>query len=186
MPPPSHGPLSRPPWTRTCVSPPGTSPARDKVGPSVGSVSGGSVGVDVDAREVVVDVAVQVASEQPPTTYHRPVAAQIGVSELEVTIAPLLHDLYPAEHTDVRAGIVRLAEDYRERLHARVVPPRTQATTYLITYGDAIRRAGQNPLHTLGEVLREQVGEAISDVHLLPMFPRGHRMTGSPSSTTAR
>ena len=92
-------------------------------------------------------------------------------SELEVTIAPLLHDLYPAEHADVRAGIVRLAEDYRERLHARVVPPRTQATTYLITYGDAIRRAGQNPLLTLGEVLREQVGDAISDVHLLPMFP---------------
>src|SRR3712207_7042615 len=47
----------------------------------------------------------------------------------------------------------------------------SQATAYLITYGDAVRRPDETPLHTLSEVLRLQVGDIVSDVHLLPMFP---------------
>ena len=63
-----------------------------------------------------------------------------------------------------RRGAVRPARaDPRttERGHGRA----------LITYGDAIRRAGETPLHTLAGVLHDQVGDLVSDVHLLPMFP---------------
>ncbi|MFA6075517.1 MAG: sugar phosphorylase [Negativicutes bacterium] len=44
-------------------------------------------------------------------------------------------------------------------------------TAYLITYGDSISEAAATPLATLNKFLQEQVGQAITDVHLLPMFP---------------
>ena len=47
----------------------------------------------------------------------------------------------------------------------------THATACLITYGDGIRRAGETPLHTLAGFLHDHVGDVISDVHLLPIFP---------------
>ena len=34
-----------------------------------------------------------------------------------------------------------------------------------------IRRRGEAPLHTLASFLRDNVGDVVSDVHLLPMFP---------------
>ena len=48
-------------------------------------------------------------------------------------------------------------------------PP--SATACLITYGDGIRRPGETPLHTLAAFLHDHVGDVVSDVHLLPMFP---------------
>ena len=53
---------------------------------------------------------------------------------------------------------------------ARIAPP-THRTACLITYGDGIRRPGETPLHTLAGFLHEHVGDVVSDVHLLPMFP---------------
>ena len=46
-----------------------------------------------------------------------------------------------------------------------------EKNAYLIAYGDSILREGQTPLATLNEVLSETIAGAITDVHLLPMFP---------------
>ena len=51
------------------------------------------------------------------------------------------------------------------------IAPPTHGTACLITYADGIRRSGEAPLHTLAAFLDEQVGDVVSDVHLLPMFP---------------
>ncbi|MFE0557246.1 alpha-amylase family glycosyl hydrolase [Paenibacillus sp. NPDC058910] len=47
----------------------------------------------------------------------------------------------------------------------------TEQNVFLITYGDAVRLQGKTPLNALHSFLNEQVGGAITDVHLLPMFP---------------
>ncbi len=92
------------------------------------------------------------------------------VAGLRTAIAPLLELLY-----DERAGAV--AEDLldlAERYAGRLGPARhrhDEATAYLITYGGAVRRRGETPLHTLAGVLRDQVGDVVSDVHLLPLYP---------------
>ncbi|MEJ2633446.1 MAG: sugar phosphorylase [Acidihalobacter sp.] len=41
----------------------------------------------------------------------------------------------------------------------------------LITYGNTLSAAGEAPLDTLGRFLGEHVGDAVSIVHLLPIFP---------------
>ncbi len=41
----------------------------------------------------------------------------------------------------------------------------------LITYGNTLSAAGEAPLDTLGRFLAEHVGDAVSIVHLLPIFP---------------
>lgn len=90
-------------------------------------------------------------------------------------LAPLVARLYPDAGDDVLAALVALAETWRSRLAA----PRGDAdpagpdesTAYLITYGDSFRRPGETPLHTLAGVLREHIGDVISDVHLLPIYP---------------
>ena len=64
-----------------------------------------------------------------------------------------------------------MAATYAERLRGRTVAPPTQRTACLITYGDGIRRADETPLHTLAGFLHDHVGDLVSDVHLLPMFP---------------
>jgi sucrose phosphorylase len=85
-------------------------------------------------------------------------------------ISPHLELLYPDEHEDVCRRLVAMADEYAGRL-PRPVPPLDHRTACLITYGDGIRRAGETPLHTLSGFLHEQVGDVVSDVHLLPMFP---------------
>lgn len=90
--------------------------------------------------------------------------------DLAATIRPLVALLYPGQH-DVVRDLVALAERYAEELADRQVAPPTHGTACLITYGDGIRRGGEAPLHTLAAFLDEHVGDVLSDVHLLPMFP---------------
>ncbi len=90
---------------------------------------------------------------------------------LRARLDALLKPLYPSEHAQVSEQLVGLAESYRHRLGGREVEPATERTAVLITYGDGIRRSGETPLHTLAAFLRDHVGEVLSDVHLLPMFP---------------
>ena len=91
--------------------------------------------------------------------------------ELRRRVAALVDGLYPDAHVEVTDELVALAEGYRQRLAGRRVEPATERTACLITYGDGIRRRGESPLHTLAGFLREHVGDVVSDVHLLPMFP---------------
>ena len=90
---------------------------------------------------------------------------------LEDRIAPLLAPLYPDAHEEVCRQLVTLAESYAARLGGRRPDRPTHRTVCLIAYGDGIRRPGETPLHTLAGILHEYVGDVISDVHLLPMFP---------------
>ena len=80
--------------------------------------------------------------------------------------------MYPDAHERYRAQLLELTDRYVTRLarDAATSAP-TQGTAVLITYADAIRADGEAPLATLGRVLKDQVGNVITDVHLLPMFP---------------
>jgi sucrose phosphorylase len=91
--------------------------------------------------------------------------------ELAARISPYLELLYPEHHEDVCRQLVAMAAAYAERLHGRRVTPPTERTACLIAYGDGIRRADETPLHTLSGFVHDHVGDVVSDVHLLPMFP---------------
>ncbi|WP_085504954.1 alpha-amylase family glycosyl hydrolase [Thalassobacillus devorans] len=49
--------------------------------------------------------------------------------------------------------------------------PLTEENIYLIAYGDSIYDNDRPTLPVLHQFLKEEAGEAITDVHLLPMFP---------------
>lgn len=93
-------------------------------------------------------------------------------SQFEAAISTLLQLAYPDEHERARAQLLELTDRYVGRLArgAATLPP-NQGTAVLITYADAIRSEGEAPLATLRRFLKSQVGNAITDVHLLPMFP---------------
>src|SRR5687767_13622031 len=90
---------------------------------------------------------------------------------LAARISPYLELLYSDDHDEVCRQLVAMASAYAERLGGRAVAPPTQRTVCLITYGDGIRRADETPLHTLSGFLHDHVGDLVSVVHLLPMFP---------------
>jgi glycosidase len=90
---------------------------------------------------------------------------------LGARISPYLELLYPDQHDEVCRRLVDMAEAYARRTSGRRVAPPTERTVCLIVYGDGIRRAGETPLHTLSGFLHDHVGDLVSDVHLLPMFP---------------
>lgn len=53
-------------------------------------------------------------------------------------------------------------------------PPRnlwTEEDTWVICYGDSIRRPGEAPLTTLKKVLDRELAGVVSGVHILPFFP---------------
>ncbi len=91
-------------------------------------------------------------------------------SALAAAMDPQLRLLYGDRAPDVCRQLLELAEHYAPRILRTPVRP-SAATAYLITYGDALRREGETPLHTLAQVLHDRVGDIVSDVHLLPMFP---------------
>lgn len=91
--------------------------------------------------------------------------------QLEQRLAPLVAQLYPDAAPEVLAELLDLADTWRDRLSPAAQARPDQSTAYLITYGDSFRRPGEAPLHTLSGVLREHIGDVISDVHLLPIYP---------------
>jgi sucrose phosphorylase len=87
--------------------------------------------------------------------------------------AALLEVLYPGSGHAVAADVAALVDRYVPvigELGER--PPPDERTTLLITYADAIDGpAGEFPLATLHRTLTAHIGDLITDVHLLPMFP---------------
>jgi sucrose phosphorylase len=81
----------------------------------------------------------------------------------------MVQKLYPDHVDQVEAGIESLLSKYdfgspqRQRL--------TQRDAIMITYGDAFRDDRGNPLDCLRRFACEQLGDAISAIHLLPCFP---------------
>lgn len=47
----------------------------------------------------------------------------------------------------------------------------TEKDVVLITYGDMVREAGERPLHTLHQFLKQHVNGLINTVHILPFYP---------------
>ena len=95
----------------------------------------------------------------------------LDTRQLTARIAPYVEMLYPDDDGAVLHALVELAQRYAAALAGREVAPPTERTACLITYGDGIRRRGEAPLHTLAAFLHDHVGDLLSDVHLLPMFP---------------
>jgi glucosylglycerate phosphorylase len=94
----------------------------------------------------------------------------VNTDGLRRAVTPLLELLYGDRAAAVAEDVLTLVATYDGRVGpARHRPDET--TAYLITYGNAVRRPGETPLHTLAGVLRDQVGDVVSDVHLLPLFP---------------
>lgn len=93
------------------------------------------------------------------------------MSTLAERVAPIVARLYPSEADRVTKQVVVLAEDHAERLGRRRVRPLDQRTAVLITYGDTVTRPGEAPLATLHRLLIDRVGDVLTDVHLLPMYP---------------
>ena len=93
------------------------------------------------------------------------------MTDLAERIAPLVAALYPADAEQVTGSLVRLARSHADRLGRRRVRPLDQRTAVLITYGDTVSRPGEAPLATLRSLLTERVGDVVTDVHLLPMYP---------------
>ncbi len=92
------------------------------------------------------------------------------LTRLSAALRPHLDLLYPEQAQEVADRLVaRAAQHLRTPAPAGERP--TERTAFLITYGDAIQRAGQAPLATLREVLDETVRDALTDVHLLPLYP---------------
>ncbi|MHB1473627.1 MAG: alpha-amylase family glycosyl hydrolase [Dermatophilaceae bacterium] len=93
-------------------------------------------------------------------------------SQFEAAISPLLELVYPDAHETARTQLLEVTDRYVTRLtRGAATSAPGQGTAVLITYADAIRSEGEAPLATLRRVLKNEVGNAITDVHLLPMFP---------------
>jgi sucrose phosphorylase len=93
-------------------------------------------------------------------------------SQFEAAIIPLLTLVYPDAHESAAAQLLELTDRYARRWAAvTAASAPSERTSVLITYPDAIRSEGEAPLATLNRFLNSVVGDAISDVHLLPMFP---------------
>ena len=94
----------------------------------------------------------------------------MNTDALRSAVLPLLDLLYADRAAGVADDLVTLAARYAGRL-GPVRHRHDETTAYLITYGGAVRRPGETPLHTLAGVLRDQVGDVVTDVHLLPLYP---------------
>lgn len=95
----------------------------------------------------------------------------IDLDSLRARIRPLVTELYPDHVDQVVDDLLALAERWAPLLGRVGTGRPDEGTAYLITYGDAFRRKGETPLHTLADVVRRHVRDAVTDIHLLPIYP---------------
>ncbi|MGN8554168.1 UNVERIFIED_CONTAM: alpha-amylase family glycosyl hydrolase [Microbacterium sp. SLM126] len=95
----------------------------------------------------------------------------VDLHALRERLRPLVAGLYSDRAGEVLDALVALAERWMPQLGPADRGRPDEGTAYLITYGDAFRREGETPLHTLADVLRTHVRDAVTDVHLLPIYP---------------
>lgn len=95
----------------------------------------------------------------------------VDLPRLRERLRPIVVELYPDRSDEVLAALIALAEHWAPELGPADKGRPDEGTAYLITYGDAFRRDGEAPLHTLADVLRTHVRDAVTDVHLLPIYP---------------
>ncbi|WP_078378846.1 alpha-amylase family glycosyl hydrolase [Sutcliffiella halmapala] len=86
-------------------------------------------------------------------------------------IEALLKEIYGAKYEQqYLQEIISLIETWKTK-YWKTTNPVSEENIYLITYGDSIYEAGVPTLETLQRFLNNEVGQTITDVHLLPMFP---------------
>lgn len=95
----------------------------------------------------------------------------VNLEAVSDRLRPLVTGLYPERAEEVLDALVSLAARWAPRLAPADTGHPDEGTAYLITYGDAFRREGEAPLHTLADVLKTHVRDAVTDVHLLPIYP---------------
>lgn len=95
----------------------------------------------------------------------------VDLPRLRDRLRPFVSELYPDREDEVLDALIDLAGRWAPELGPADKGRPDEGTAYLITYGDAFRREGEAPLHTLADVLRTHVRDAVTDVHLLPIYP---------------
>ncbi len=86
-------------------------------------------------------------------------------------IETLLKEIYgEAYQTQYLEEMVQLLENWKQKAWPTKAPV-SEENVYLITYGDSIYEQETPTLQTLRKFLDNCVGNVITDVHLLPMFP---------------
>ncbi|MET0934235.1 MAG: alpha-amylase family glycosyl hydrolase [Mycetocola sp.] len=95
----------------------------------------------------------------------------VDLDHLRSRLRPLVAELYAGRADEVLDSLLDLAQRWAPELGPADRERPDEGSAYLITYGDAFRREGETPLHTLASVLREHVRDAVTDVHLLPIYP---------------
>ena len=96
---------------------------------------------------------------------------EVDTEALRHRLLPLVERLDRQRTDAIVEGLLALAAEWAPRLGPVEKGRPDESTAYLITYGDAFRREGEAPLHTLASVLREHVRDAVTDVHVLPFYP---------------
>ncbi len=87
--------------------------------------------------------------------------------KIEKLLKEIYGEAYQAYYLD---EMLQLLADWKQKKWS-VKAPVSEENVYLITYGDSIYEQGTPTLQTLLKFLQHQVGDVITDVHLLPMFP---------------
>jgi glycosidase len=95
----------------------------------------------------------------------------VGKQQLLQKVKEKLHHIYEDKYQDsMLAEMDALITRWEKEQWGSNVPL-SQQHVWLITYGDSIYEAGKPALETLHTFLTNHIGQAITDVHLLPMFP---------------
>lgn len=95
----------------------------------------------------------------------------VKMEDLRNRLAPIVAELDATRSDELLNGLIEVAQRWAPMLGPVGKGRPDEGTAYLITYGDAFRRQGEAPLHTLASVLRTHIRDAVTDVHLLPIYP---------------
>lgn len=90
--------------------------------------------------------------------------------ERTARILERLRRIYRDEQT-AQETAAKMEAQFSARRGCRPQKRLNQQDVMLITYGDSISSPGRIPLETLGAFLEKWMGDAISAVHLLPIYP---------------
>ncbi|EAC6721350.1 alpha-amylase [Listeria monocytogenes] len=89
------------------------------------------------------------------------------VNQIEVKLRKIYQTAYQPAYLK---KMLACAENYSNSTRGSI-DTISEKNVYLIAYGDSIFEKNKHPLQTLNEFLQEYAQDAITDVHLLPIFP---------------
>lgn len=93
------------------------------------------------------------------------------LKKLHEAVVEHLQAIYPDQHHQVSDRVMGLVQRYGKINHPKPKTLWNQSDVILITYGDSILTANKKPLSSLKKFLDEQIGDAVSSIHILPFFP---------------